>query len=121
MKLRRESNILEVFQYIENVEENPTSVILFVDQSALCESYTKQAWLQQENVQVVEVDQEIIDTLQIGKVPQFRFYVAGTEVHDLIGTASYETFLTRKKELLTPRKFKVSNIKQPISATEVEL
>lgn len=123
MKLNRGSNIDDIFKFIAE-EENHTCVILFVDQSPLCESYSKQSWLLQEGVQIVEVDQNIVDVLQIGKVPQFRFYVGATEVHDLIGTADYDIFLKRKAQLFAPvfkRDLKLSNIKAQPSVPEVEL
>ena len=118
MKLQRESNLMEVFEYIEKV---PTCVILFVDQSALCTQFTTQGWIQQEGIEVVDVDAEMVDVLQIGKVPQFRFYVEGTEVHDLIGTSTHEHFKTRKSQLFAPTKMKLSNIKKPASLPEAEL
>jgi hypothetical protein len=87
--LTRESGLDEVFAHVEHV---PVTVVLYIDQSKICETFTKSAWVLNEHkvpIQVVEVDQEIVQTMQIGKVPQFRFYRDGNEVGSLVGTVEY--------------------------------
>lgn len=66
-------------------------IVLFVDQSDLCRQYVSMPWVQ-ANSNVVEIDQDILDTFQIGKVPQYRFYMKAQEVANIIGTASQEEF-----------------------------
>lgn len=102
MKLHRESSLEDIFLYLTKVEE-PTSIILYVDKSPLCNQYTlnNSKWMENEEVRIVEVSQDIVETLQIGKVPQFRFYINGTEVHELIGTVSQADFLERKNNLFS--------------------
>jgi len=67
------------------------TVVLFVDQTKQCGQYADFPWVRDE-AQVVEVDQEILDSFQVGKVPQFRFFLRGNEVASLIGTASYDEY-----------------------------
>jgi sulfur carrier protein ThiS len=87
--LEKTATVEEVFAHLE---KTPRTVVLFVDQSPLCRQYTATSWVK-DSVEIVEIDQEILDTFQIGKVPQFRFYLQGTEIETLVGTASREEFL----------------------------
>jgi hypothetical protein len=87
-KLERSASTVEVFAYLET---HPLVVMLFVDQSSLSKQYVSMPWVQ-ANSNIVEIDQDILDTFQIGKVPQYRFYMKGQEVASIIGTASQEEF-----------------------------
>jgi hypothetical protein len=95
MNLDRDASITEVFSHIET---NPLAVILFVDQTKFNQDYSNFQWVRSE-AQTVEVDQEILESLQIGKVPQFRFYLEGNEVANLIGTVSFEEFSEIKNQV----------------------
>lgn len=94
-QLKLDATLEEVFAHVETV---PQSCILFVDQSVLCSQYSQTPWVG-DHTQVVQVDEEIVDNFQIGKVPQFRFYVQGSEVASLVGTASYEEFIEIKERI----------------------
>jgi hypothetical protein len=87
-KLERSASTVEVFAYLES---HPLVVVLFIDQSNLSKQYVSMPWVQAAS-NIVEVDQDILDTFQIGKVPQYRFYMKGQEVASIIGTASQEEF-----------------------------
>lgn len=93
MDLNRESNLDDVFMHLE---ERQTTTILFVDQTDFCMAYAEQSWVGIE-AQVVEVDQDILEHFQIGKVPQFRLYVRGSEVENLVGTIPREELIAAKK------------------------
>lgn len=95
MDLTRESSLDDIFICLEAKQ---IMTVLFVDQTDFCELYSKQAWVADE-ANVVEVDQEILDHFQIGKVPQYRFYVRGSEVSCLVGTVPREEILKIKKQV----------------------
>jgi len=95
MKLNKEASMEEVFAHIER---NALTTILFVDQSLFCNQYTALNWVPEE-ADIVEVDQEILESFQIGKVPQFRFYFQGSEVGHQIGTLTREQVQDFKKEI----------------------
>ena len=80
------------------LEAKQLLTILFVDQTDFCTLYHRQPWVEEEAV-VIEVDQEILDHFQIGKVPQFRFYVRGSEVSHLVGTVPREDIVKLKKQV----------------------
>lgn len=86
--LEKTASLAEVFSFIET---NSVATVLFVDQTKLCSTYCNFSWVA-EQAAVVEVDQEIVDTLQIGKVPQFRFFLNGNEVGAVIGTVEFTDF-----------------------------
>lgn len=94
-ELSRESHLDEVLAHLAVKQ---IAVVLFVDQQKYCQQYAAYPWVSEE-AEVVEVDQEIVDHFQIGKVPQWRFYVKGSEVHYLVGTASREEFLENKNKV----------------------
>lgn len=94
--LARDAHIEEIFEFIES---NPVSTILFVDQMKFCNEFSNFPWVKAESA-VVEIDQEILDYFQIGKVPQFRFYVQGSEVTSIVGTCSYEEFQDVKRKVM---------------------
>ncbi len=96
MKLPRSASVTEVFAY---VEQNAIAVVLFVDQTKFNQDYANFPWVGSE-AEIVDVDQEILESFQIGKVPQFRFYVRGNEVASLIGTASFEDFQEIKSKTI---------------------
>ena len=96
MELPRDATVTEVLAYIES---KPIAVLLFVDQTKFNVDYASFPWVRTEAA-IVDVDQEILDTLQIGKVPQFRFFVEGTEITSLIGTVSFEEFSEVKTKVL---------------------
>lgn len=96
LKLSRDANLDEVLSFLGAKQ---IAIILFIDQQKFCTQYAEYPWVQEEG-QIVEVDQEIVDHFQIGKVPQWRFYIKGGEVHHLIGTASREEFLENKNKVL---------------------
>jgi hypothetical protein len=87
-KLERSASTVEIFAFLE---ANPLVTLLFVDQSGLSKQYISMPWVQAAT-NIVEIDQDILDTFQIGKVPQYRFYMKGQEVANLIGTASLDEF-----------------------------
>jgi len=93
--LARDAPIEEVFDYIQS---NPVAIILFVDQTKFCNEFSNYPWVRSESA-VVEIDQEILDSLQIGVVPQFRFYVHGNEVASIRGTCPYEEFQGTKSKV----------------------
>lgn len=93
MDLTRESNLDDVFMHLETRQ---TTTILFVDKTDFCSTYSGQSWVEHE-AQIVEVDQDIVDHFQIGKVPQYRLYVRGSEVECLIGTIPREDLIEAKK------------------------
>lgn len=96
MELPRDATVTEVMTYIES---KPFTVLLFVDQTKFNSDYASFQWVRNEAA-IVDVDQEILDTLQIGKVPQFRFFVEGAEVASLIGTVSYDEFAEVKNQVV---------------------
>ena len=101
--LNRESSVDDVFKYIEDPQVGgPLKVVLFVDQGDLCTQYTNvsQRWLSMENIPVVEVCGHIQETFQIGKVPQMRFWFAGSEIYDEVGKITYQEYLEIKRDLL---------------------
>lgn len=93
--LSRDSHLDDILAYLD---AKPYAVVLFVDQQKFSQQYADYPWIEQEAV-VVEVDTEIVDHFQIGKVPQWRFYVKGSEVHHLVGTASREEYLENKNKV----------------------
>jgi thiol-disulfide isomerase/thioredoxin len=95
MQLSRSASLAEVFNYLE---EKPVAVVLFIDQTKFNQDYANFPWVKNEAA-VVEIDQEILDSLQIGKVPQFRFYIRGNEVLSLIGTVPFEEFSEAKQKV----------------------
>lgn len=95
MELNRGSSLDDIFICLEAKQ---IMTLLFVDQTDFCRLYSEQAWVQDE-ANVVEVDQEILDHFQIGKVPQYRFYVRGSEVQHLVGTVAREDILKIKKQV----------------------
>ena len=95
MELNRDSSLDDIFMSLESKQ---MMTVLFVDQTDFCNSYSQQQWVKDE-AEIVEVDQEILDYFQIGKVPQFRFYVRGSEASNLIGTVSREEILKVKKQV----------------------
>jgi len=82
------------------LETQTLAVVLFIDQDKFCRQYADHEWVKAE-AQVIEVDQEIIDHFQIGKVPQWRFFVKGSECFDacLVGTAAREEFQEHKNKI----------------------
>jgi hypothetical protein len=94
-KLPRSASLEDVFAHIET---EPVTVVLFVDQTKLCSQYADFPWVRNE-AQVVEVDQEILDSFQIGKVPQYRFFLRGNEVASLVGTADFEQYSSLKRKV----------------------
>ena len=97
MKLDTSASVEEVFAYLD---KKPVVVLCFVDQSTFITRYlSSMQWLTTE-VDLVEVDQEMLELFQIGKVPQFRFYLQGNEIASLIGTATREEFLEVKNKVL---------------------
>lgn len=94
MELMRNSDLDDLFARIETKLD---LVVLYVDQTPFCLQYASQGWVAEE-ASVVEIDQEIMDGMQIGKVPQFRFYRNGTETKQIIGTVGREEFLQIKRE-----------------------
>jgi hypothetical protein len=99
MGLKRSASLEEVLAHLE---KTPKEVVLFIDQTKGCKDYAAFPWVQAAS-EVVEVDQEILDHFQIGKVPQFRFYIRGNEVAHLIGTASNSEFMTLRNKMLGTR------------------
>jgi hypothetical protein len=95
MKLLRESGLDDIFGFLDST---PIVTILFIDQTDFCRHYAQSSWVQDE-ANVVEVDQEIVEHFQIGKVPQFRFYLNGSEVASLVGTVPREDIVKMKREV----------------------
>lgn len=95
MKLSRDSSLDDIFMHLETRQ---VTTLLFVDQTDYCSAYSQQPWIELE-AEVIEVDQEIVDHFQIGKVPQFRFYVRGSEVADLSGTVARDEIIDIKKRM----------------------
>lgn len=98
-RLPRKAILEEVLSFLADRKDFITT-LLFVDQTKVCEQYTSQAWVPTET-HIVEVDSEIIDHFQIGKIPQFRFYKGGSELpFPLVGTISREAFVEQKNMIL---------------------
>lgn len=95
VRLSRDSDLEEVLAFLD---ARPMATILFVDGQKYCQQYADYPWVAEE-AEVVDVDQEIVDHFQIGKVPQWRFYMKGTEVHHLIGSASRDEFIENKQKV----------------------
>lgn len=95
-RLSRDADLEDVLAYLE---AKTFATILFIDGQKYAQQYAAYPWVSTEEAQVVEVDQEIVDHFQIGKVPQWRFYVKGSEVHHLIGTCTREEFLDNKNKV----------------------
>lgn len=95
VRLSRDADLDEVLAFLDSRQ---IAVVLFVDGQKYCQQYADYPWVG-EDAEVVDVDQEIVDHFQIGKVPQWRFYVKGSEVHHLIGTASREEFIENKNKV----------------------
>jgi len=94
-RLSRDADLEQILAYLETKQ---LAVLLFIDGQKFCQNYAEYPWVPEE-AQVVEVDQEIVDHFQIGKVPQWRFYVKGGEVHHLIGATTREEFLENKTKV----------------------
>ena len=73
-------------------------VLLFVDESKFCQQYCQFPWVSEE-AEIVAVDQEILEVFQIGKVPQWRFFLEGNEIANLVGTVSREQLMEMKQKL----------------------
>lgn len=95
MGLTRSASLEEVLAYLEKSQK---AVVLFIDQTKGCTDYAKFPWVPIES-EIVEVDQEILDHFQIGKVPQFRFYIRGNEVAHLVGTATNTEFTALRDKM----------------------
>jgi hypothetical protein len=95
MRLSRDADLEEVLAFLDT---NPFATLLFIDGQKFCTQYAEYPWVVEE-AEVIEVDQEIVEHFQIGKVPQWRFYVKGSEVHHLIGSAPREEFLENKNRV----------------------
>lgn len=87
--LDRECSVEEVFA---RIQLEPQLTILFIDQTQFCRDYAGLPWIRRNQIDVVEIDPEILDAFQIGKVPQFRFFLNGNETGCLVGTADFEAF-----------------------------
>lgn len=95
MRLLPDCNLNDVSNFLEL---NEIAVLLFIDQQKFCKQYAEYPWVKEEG-QVVEIDQEIVDHFQIGKVPQWRFYIKGSEVYHLVGTADREEFMEHRQKV----------------------
>lgn len=94
-RLSRDADLEEVLALLEAQQ---FTIVLFIDGQKFCTQYAEYPWVAEE-AEVIEVDQEIVEHFQIGKVPQWRFYVKGSEVHHLIGSAPREEFLENKDKV----------------------
>ena len=94
--LNSAASVIEIFAHLESV---PRAVILFVDESQFCRSYTEVPWIKAHGVSVVDLDRDILDAFEIEKVPTYQFYILGQLVGNLIGTASESEFIEIKNEL----------------------
>lgn len=94
-RLTRDADLDEILCHLD---ANPFATLLFIDGQKFCQQYAEYPWVVEE-AEVIEVDAEIVEHFQIGKVPQWRFYVKGSEVHHLIGSAIREEFLENKSKV----------------------
>jgi hypothetical protein len=94
-RLSRDADLDDIISFLE---AKPFAILLFIDGQKYAQQYADYPWVIEE-AQVIEVDQEIVDHFQIGKVPQWRFYVKGSEVHHLIGTCPREEYLDNKNKV----------------------
>jgi hypothetical protein len=84
---------------LDSMMENTTQrTILFVDESELCTKYLSMSWVLEE-AEVVVCDEAIANIFQVGKVPQYRFYLEGSEISNIIGGCNKETLLEHKKNV----------------------
>ena len=95
MHLRSDCSLDEILMLLDTQN---VCAVLFVDHQPMCKHYSQQSWVQDAG-QVVEVDQEIVDHFQIGKVPQWRFYLKANEVHHAVGTIPKEQFEEERKKI----------------------
>ena len=84
------------------LESKPYAALLFVDQQKFCKQYCEYPWVTEEG-RVIEITPEIIDHFQIGKVPQWRFYLNGSEAHFQVGSISRDEFMESKSKLFGNR------------------
>ena len=63
------------------------AVILFIDQQDFCVKYAASPWVP-TIAKTIRVDQETVEYFKIDKVPQWRWYHNGSDIHHLIGAAS---------------------------------
>jgi hypothetical protein len=94
-RLSRDAGLDEILAHLDL---NPFTTLLFIDGQKFCQQYAEYPWVVEE-AEIVEVDQEIVEHFQIGKVPQWRFFIKGSEVHHVIGTGSREEFLENKQKV----------------------
>ena len=80
------------------METRPLLTVLFVDDSDLCKKYLSMPWVAEE-AEVLMVDEGIADIFQVGKVPQYRFFLEGSEISNLVGTCNRETILEFKQKI----------------------
>jgi hypothetical protein len=92
-----EASVLDVFGLLET---RPVLTILFVDDSDLCKNYLSLPWVKEE-AEILMVDEGIVDTFQVGKVPQYRFFLAGNEIANLVGTCHREMVLDMKQKVFS--------------------
>lgn len=82
-----------LFSLLEWIDDNPLAVVLFVDQQPTPQLYViANPWIIEHAV-VIEVDQAMVDHFHISKVPQYRWFWSGQEIHYLVGAASQAEFL----------------------------
>ncbi len=93
-RIRRDADLEELFGLLET---RKMVTFLFVDQTDFCQKYAAQAWVADE-ANIIDIDTEILEHFQIGKVPQYRFFQNGSEVAALVGTVPREDVFKIKKE-----------------------
>ena len=82
----------------ELMETRPLLTVLFVDESELCNKYISLPWVAEE-AEVFTLDESMAEIFQVGKVPQYRFYLEGSEISNIVGTCNRETILEYKQKV----------------------
>lgn len=95
MALLENASAIDVLALLET---RPKLTVLFVDDSELCKKYLSMPWVSEE-AEIARVDEDIADIFQVGKVPQYRFFLEGNEVSNLVGTCNRDTVLEFKQKI----------------------
>jgi hypothetical protein len=80
------------------LDSTDVCALLFIDQQPFCKQYAEHWWVKEAG-HVIEVDTEIVEHFQLGKVPQWRFYLKANEVHHAVGTLTREEFMEQRNKI----------------------
>lgn len=104
--LDQDASLIEIFAHVET---NLMATILFVDDSEFCREYVEASpWLKDAEVAVVSIDQDIQGYFELNLVPRFDFFINGTPLGIIIGTASQTEFLEIQSHFFDGKPLEVS-------------